>query len=130
MDAENKHTMQINHRTRDFNVVCPQDGSYVHRTVLLYYSLREGKHNSAAPHMQLEIFSLRSFFFTLGCHSYNILFPLSRSMRIVTCILYKPATGFSKIATTKTRTRARLLHSPFILIAYFIHDCLTVYPTN
>ena len=64
MDAANKHNTQINHRTRDFNVVRPQDGSYVHRTVLLYYSLREGKHSSAAPHMQLKIFSLRSFFST------------------------------------------------------------------
>ena len=64
MDAANKHNTQINHRTQDFNVVFPQDGSYVHRTVLLYYSLREGKHSSAAPHMQLQIFSLRSFFST------------------------------------------------------------------
>ena len=56
--------MQINHRTWDFNVVHPQDGSYVHKTVLLYYSLREGKHSSAAPQMQLKIFSLRYFFST------------------------------------------------------------------
>ena len=45
-------------------VVRPEDGSYIHRTVLLYYSLREGKHSSAAPHMQLKIFSLRYFFST------------------------------------------------------------------
>ena len=64
MDAANKHNTQINHRTRDFNVVRPQDGSYVHRTVLLYYSLREGKHSSAVSHIELKIFSLRSFFST------------------------------------------------------------------
>ena len=114
MDAANKHNMQINHRTWDFNVVRPQDGSYVHRTVLLYYSLREGKHSSAAPHMQLKILSLRSSSLPLCCCSYNILFPLSRSLRIVTCILYKPAAGFCKIATAKSRTRARLLqHSTY-----------------
>ena len=56
--------MQIDHRTRDFNVVRPQDGSYVHIIVLLYYSLREGKHSSTAPHVQLKIFSLRYFFST------------------------------------------------------------------
>ena len=104
MDATNKHNTQINHRTRDFNMVRPQDGSYVHRTVLLYYSLREGKHSSAAPHMQLKIFSLLSILL-----SYNILFPLSRSLWIVTCMLYKPATGYSKITTANNRTRARLL---------------------
>ena len=27
-------------------MVHPQDGSYVHKAVLLYYSLREGKHSS------------------------------------------------------------------------------------
>ena len=120
--------MQINHRTRDFNVVHPQDGSYVHRTMLLYYSLREGKHSSVAPHMQLKIFSLRYFFSTFMLSLYNILFPLSRSLRIVTCILYKPATSFSKIATAKTRTRARLLQQstyPYCLFQSWLSNYLT-----
>ena len=128
MDAANKHNTQINHRTWDFNVVRPQDGSYVHRTVLLYYSLREGKHNSVAPHMQLKIFSLISFFSSLGCRSYNILFPLSRSLWIVTCILYKPATGFSKIATAKNRTRAHILQQstyPYCLFQSRLSNYLT-----
>ena len=56
--------MHSSHNAQGFNVVRPQGGSYVHRTVLLYYSLREGKHSSDAPHMQLQIFSLRSFFST------------------------------------------------------------------
>ena len=43
------------HITLIFYVVHLQDGSYVHRTVFLYYNLRE-VHSSAAPHMQLEIF--------------------------------------------------------------------------
>ena len=84
-----------------------------------YYSSGEGKHSSAAPHMQLEIFwvtphtasspSLLDLFSTLYCTSYNILFPLCRSLRIVTCMLYKPATGYSKIATANNKTGARLL---------------------
>ena len=74
-----------------------------------HYSLREGKHSSAAPHMQLKIFSLISFFSTFRLSFLHVLFPLSRSLWIVTCMLYNPATGFSKIATAKTRTRARLL---------------------
>ena len=84
-----------------------------------YYSSGEGKHSSAAPHMQLEIFwvtrhtswspSLLDLFSTLYCTSYNILFPLCRSLRIVTCILSEPATGYSKITTVNNRTRARLL---------------------
>ena len=109
MDAANKHNTQINQRTWDFNMVRPQDGSYVHRTVLLYYSLREGKHNSAASHMQLKIFSLRSFFSTFMLSLLQHTLPSQSIPADRTCMLYKPATGFSKIATARTRTRARLL---------------------
>ena len=86
-----------------------------------YYSSGEGKHSSAAPHMQLEIFwvtphiawspSLLDLFSTLYCTSYNILFPLYRSLQIVTCMLYEPATSYSKITTANNRTRAWLLYN-------------------
>ena len=66
------------------------------------------KHSSATPHMQLKIFSLRSLFSSIFL-SYNILFPLCRSLWIVTCIFYKPATGYRKIATANNRTKARIL---------------------
>ena len=91
-----------------------------------YYSSREGKHSSATPHMQLKIFSLRSFFFSI-LHSYNILFPLCRFLRIVTCMLYKPATGYSKIATANNRTRAWLLHQSILsLLSISTNNCLTI----
>ena len=86
-----------------------------------YYSLGEGKHSSAAPHMQLEIFwvtphtawspSLLDLFSSLYCTSYNILFPLCRSLWIVTCMLYELATGYHKITIANNRTRAWLLYS-------------------
>ena len=88
------------------------------------------KHSSAAPHMHLKIFSLRSIFFSI-LHSYNILFPLRRSLRIVTCMLNKPATGYSKIATANNRTRAWLFQQSMLLIlSISSNNCLTVYPTN
>ena len=68
-----------------------QGGSYVHRTVFLYYNLRE-VHSFAAPHMQLEIFwvtphtswspSLLDIFCILP--SYNILL-LSLSLSVNPC---------------------------------------------
>ena len=98
-----------------------------------YYSSGEGKHSSAAPHMQLKIFwvtphtawspSLLDLFSTLYCTSYNIPFPLW-SMWIITCMLYEPATGYSKITTVNNRTRARLLQ-----LSNNLQEQLTTKPT-
>ena len=109
-------------------MVRPQDGSYVHKTVLLYYSLREGntvllRLKCSSRSSLLDLSSL-----PLCCLSYNILFPLSRSLWIVTCLLYKSATGFSKIATARTRTRARLLQQstyPYCLFQSRLSNYLT-----
>ena len=86
-------TSKYNHITLWFYVVHFQGRSYVHRTVFLYYNLRE-VHSSAAPHMQLEIFwvtphtawspSLLDLFSIFP--SYNIL-SLSLSLSVNPCRL-------------------------------------------
>ena len=79
-------------------------------TELCFSIIAQGrvKHSSATPHMQLKISSLRSLLSSILLF-YNTLFPPCRSLRIVTCMFFKPATGYRKIAIADNRTRARLL---------------------
>ena len=68
------------------------------KELCFYYSLGEGKHSSAAPHMQLEIFSLRSLFYlyiapliiysSLYVNPYGSLHACSMSQLLVTVRYY------------------------------------------
>ena len=116
IDITSKYKHMNQHIMLKFYVVHLQDGSYVHRTVFLYYNLRE-VHSLVAPHMQLEIFwvtmhsswspSLLDLFSISILPSYNILsLSLCQSLRIVTYMLNELATGYSKITTVDNKTRA------------------------
>ena len=79
----------------------------VHSSAATYCAARDLMGKSAltagSPSL-LDLFSFSIF------PSYNILsLSLCQSLRIVTCMLYEPATGYSKIITVNNRTRARLL---------------------
>ena len=124
--------MHSSHNTQVLMWFAPRMG--VTSTELCFSIIAQGKANTVLLHL---ICSSRSSLLDLSslplcCLSYNILFPLSQSLRIVTCMLYKPATGFSKIATARTRTRARLLQQstyPYCLFQSRLSNYLTNRPT-
>ena len=84
-----------------------QDGSYVHRTMFSYSSWEGKTQFCCTAYAAQDLLSWISFLSILL--SYNILFPLCRSLCIVTYMLYELATGYSKITTVNNRTRAQLL---------------------
>ena len=103
MDATNKHNTQINHITWDFNMVHPQDGSYVHKLYLLY----------------LYVVSLTTYS-SLSVDPCGSLHACSISQLLVSV----------RLLPLRPELELGFYNSLLILIACFNHDCITVYPTN